>query len=203
MKRATPFMAFLVLSLTVLNAQSVNSLYSDIKAHQVGDVLSVIISENANALRESKSSSSSNTDMSIGAESKGNIANFIPVFGGSGKIASDYKGQDGNEQRDRLTGRITVRIVEKTDNGMFRIKGERKIGVNGDANFMRLEGFIRPRDITAENTIFSYNVADAKITYRRSGIANSIFPPGTFPKLFTWLLGGLMVAASAGYFAFK
>ncbi len=186
-----------------LNAQMGQSLFTDIKAHQVGDVLSVIIMENANASRESKSRASSASEAGIEASSSGNIASFLPIFGGNGKINSDYKGEDGTQQNDRLTGRITVRIVEKLDNGTLRIKGEREIGVNGKENLMKLEGFIRPRDITTENTVYSYNIADAKITYRKSGINNALLAPGTTTKFFTWLLGGLMVAASAGYFAFK
>lgn len=184
-----------------LNAQT--SLFSDMKASQVGDVLTVVIVENANASRVSKSNSSSATDMSLDAAAKGNIANFLPVFGGSSSMGSNYKGQDGTEQNERLTGRISVRIIEKTANGVFKIKGERKLGVNGTDNLMRLEGFVRPRDITTENTVYSYNVAEAKITYRKSGLTNGFIPQGTTAKVFTWLIGGLTVAAATGYFVFK
>ncbi len=203
MKHILFIISLAALSFSAGRAQVAQSLYTDIKAHQVGDVLSVIIVENANATRESKINSSSTSSAAVGAEAKGNVASVLPSVGGSGNISSDYKGQDGTQQNDRLTGRITVRIVEKTEGGMFKIKGERKLGVNGEDNLMQLEGFIRPRDISTNNTVYSYNVADAKIIYRKSGIKNAILAPGTMTKMFTWLIGGLMVAASAGYFAFK
>ena len=203
MKKISAVMVMLFLYGGLVWAQGNSSLFSDIKAHQVGDVLSVIIMENANASRETKSKSRSSSEAGIEAGSKGNIANFLPVFGGNGKINSDYSGEDGTQQNDRITGRITVRIVERMPNGTFKIKGEREIGVNGKENLMKLEGYVRPRDITTENTVYSYNVADAKIIYRKSGIKNAILGPGTTTKFFTWILGGLMVAASAGYFAFK
>jgi len=195
---------FLVMFLSqTLMAQEAGSLFSDIKAAQVGDVLSVIIVENANATRESKSKSDSQTDMKIGAASSGNIVDFLPVFGGSGELGSSYTGSDGTEQRERLSGRITVTITERTPNGLFKIKGERNLNVNGEENLMQLEGFVRAKDITGENTVYSFNVADAQITYRKGGFTNSILKPGSVSTVFTWLLGGLMVAASAGYFAFK
>ena len=200
MKRIIQFTFILLLAASFLQAQS---LFSDMKAAAVGDVLSVILAENANASRNTKSSSSHDSDMNINAGTSGNVADFLPVFGGSSSIGSSYKGQDGTQQNDRLTGRISVRIIEVTGNGMFKVKGERKLGVNGTDNLMRLEGFVRPRDITTENTVYSFNVADAKITYRNGGLTDGLLSKGITGKVFTWLLGGLMVAAATGYFAFN
>ncbi|NOX90054.1 MAG: flagellar basal body L-ring protein FlgH [Calditrichaeota bacterium] len=187
----------------ILSAQQLQSLYSDIKAYRVGDVLSVIIVENANASRQSKSSSQLNSEVGIDAKSGGNIADFLPVFGGSGGFSSKHQGQDGTSQSDRLTGRLSVRIVEQTENGMFKIKGERKLNVNGEENLMKLEGFVRARDITSANTIYSYNIADARITYRKTGITQSFLKTRAITKIFTFAVAGLMVAASTGYFIFK
>lgn len=186
-----------------LMAQAIPSLYSDIKAHQVGDVLSVIIVENANASRQSKSNSKLSSEIGMDAKSSGNIADFLPVFGGSGSFNSKHQGEDGTAQSDRLTGRISVRIVEQTENGMFKIQGERKLNVNGEENLMKLEGFVRPRDITSANTVYSYNIADARITYRKSGLGQSFLKTRTITKVVSFALAGLMVAASTGYFVFK
>jgi len=184
-------------------AQSPISMYSDIKAHEVGDVLSVVLAEYAYAVQEFKNNSTSNSQSKINAASSGNLANFLPVFGGSGVYDSKYDGTAGSQQKDRLSGRLTVRIVEKTESGMLKVKGERQVGVNGEDNVMELEGYIRPRDITSDNTIFSYHIADAKINYRKGGLSDSFIAPGTFPKIFSFLIGGLMVAAGAGYFVFN
>jgi len=200
MRRIIQFTTTILLAVNFLQAQS---LFSDMKAAVVGDVLSVIIAESANAVQNSKSTSSSANDMNLNAAASGNVANFLPVFGGSSSIGSSYKGQDGTQQNDRLTGRISVKIIEVTGNGTFKVKGERKMGVNGTDNLMRLEGIVRARDITTENTVYSFNVADMKITYRDGGLTDGLLSKGTTGKVFTWLLGGLMVAAATGYFAFN
>ncbi len=194
---------FILIGTLLASAQTITSLYSDIKAHQVGDVLSVIIVEKANATRQSKSNSKLRSETGVEAKSSGNIADFLPVFGGSGSFDSKHQDEDGSAQSDRLTGRISVRIVEKTENGMLKIKGERKLNINGEENLMKLEGFVRPRDITATNTVYSYNIADAKITYRKSGLGQSYIKTRTVTKVLSFALAGLMVAASAGYFVFK
>ncbi len=203
MKRVTVSFILNFILFNLLLAQNPVSLYTDIKAHQVGDVLSVVLAENAYAVQEFKSNSNSNSETKINAASSGNLANFLPVFGGSGTYDSNYKGNNSAQQKDRLTGRLTVRIVEQTETGMLKIKGEREVGVNGEDNILELEGFIRPRDINSDNTIYSYHIADAKINYRKGGITDSFIAPGTFPKIFSFLIGGLMVAAGAGYFVFN
>ncbi len=203
MKKLSLCALTLLISFNFYSLKAQTSLFADMKAAKVGDVLTVIIVENANASRTSKSNSSSATNMSLDAAAKGNVAKFLPVFGGSSSMGSNYKGQDGTEQNDRLNGRISVRIIEKTANGIFKVKGERKLGVNGTDNLMRLEGYIRPRDISTENTVYSYNVAEAKITYRKGGLTDGFIPQGTTAKIFTWLIGGLTVAAATGYFVFK
>ncbi len=203
MKRLNVCLIMMLISLSLLRAQNPVSLYTDIKAHQVGDVLSVVLAENAYAVQEFKTNSNSNSETKINAASSGNLANFLPMFGGSGTYDSNYKGNNSAQQKDRLTGRLTVRIVEQTETGMLKIKGEREVGVNGEDNILELEGYIRPRDINSDNTIYSYHIADAKINYRKGGITDSFIAPGAFPKIFSFLVGGLMVAAGAGYFVFN
>lgn len=203
MKKLYVALIFLLALFLNLQAQVAPSLFSDIKASNVGDVLSVILVEKAYASQGYKNTSSTNSGTEFGAASGGNLVNFLPVFSGSGSYDSDTKAQDGSQQEDRLSGRLTVRITEKVNGGLLKIKGEREVGVNGEDNVMILEGFIRARDISTDNTIYSYHIADAKIDYRKSGIANKFIAPGTFPKIFSFLVGGLMVAAGAGYFVFN
>lgn len=178
------------------------SLYSDYKAHQVGDIISVVIVENANASRESSSASKSNAEMEMGASTSGNVADFLPLFGGKSKLSSDYDTGDESAQKEKLTGRISVRIVEKTPTGMFKIVGERTLNVNGEKNLMELEGYVRPRDISHNNTIYSHKIADAQITYKKGGITNLV-DDGFFGNTFVRLTGLAMVAASLGYLALK
>lgn len=203
MKKLPLIIALTLFQILFLRAQSTPSLFSDIKAANVGDVLSVILAENAYASQEYKNTSNTNSGTEFGAKSGGNLVNFLPVFSGSGNYDSGTKSEDGSQQKDRLSGRLTVRITEKADGGLLKIKGEREVGVNGEDNVMILEGYIRARDITSDNTIYSYHIADAKIDYRKSGITNRFIAPGTFPKIFSFLVGGLMVAAGAGYFVFN
>jgi flagellar L-ring protein precursor FlgH len=198
MKKFLAILFLLVLSSAPGRAQVATSLFTDVKAFAVGDIVSVIIVETANATRESRSNNSSSTDLNAGGSVSGNLTDFLPAFGASSSFNNSFDGQEGTEQSERLTGRISVRIAEKTDTGMLRIHGEREVGVNGENNLMELEGFIRPRDIMANNTVYSYNIADARITYKKSGLVNSVVAPGTLSTIFTSVLGVALFAVAAG-----
>lgn len=186
-----------------LNAQQQDilsrSLFTDVKAHQVGDVLLVLIMETANASRESKISSSTKSDVALNGSISGTLTDFLPMFGANAAVDNSHNGMEGTEQKERLTGKITATIVERSPNGILYIEGERVVEVNGEKNLMQLSGRVRPKDIRADNSVYSYNVADAQITYRKTGLMNKISKPGKIHQLGTWLLGaGLLAAAVIG-----
>ena len=182
---------------------SVTSIYSDIKAHNVGDLITVHIIESSNASRESKVESSSSTDMSMDGSVAGTLTDYLPLFGAASKISNILDGSEGTEQKDQLTGRISVTIMEETENGMFFIKGKRILEVNGEMNTIQLEGYIRERDISTDNTVFSYNIANAEIIYRKGGTLENVVNPRKVQKWLTWGVGlGLVGLAFIGPIAF-
>ena len=182
---------------------SVTSIYSDIKAHNVGDLITVHIIESSNASRESKVNSSSSTDMSMDGSVAGTLTDYLPLFGAASKISNILDGSEGTEQKDQLTGRISVTIMEETENGMFFIKGKRILEVNGEMNTIQLEGYIRERDISTDNTVFSYNIANAEIIYRKGGTLENVVNPRKMQKWLTWGVGlGLVGLAFIGPIAF-
>tara|TARA_B100001013_G_scaffold96535_1_gene54012 strand:+ start:949 stop:1584 length:636 start_codon:yes stop_codon:yes gene_type:complete len=182
---------------------STTSIYSDIKAHRVGDLITVHIIESSNALRESKVNSSSATDMSMDGSVAGSLTDYLPLFGASSKISNTSDGSEGTEQKDQLTGRISATIIEENENGMFYIEGKRILEVNGEMNTIKLDGFIRERDISTNNTVFSYNIANANIIYSKGGTLENIVNPNKVQKWLTWGVGlGLLGLAFVGPIAF-
>ena len=176
-----------------LQAQQTISLYSDVTGHNVGDILSVMILENADANRASSSQSDNSSDMQAGGTLGGDVFDLGASLSLSSKVANKFDGKEGTAQSDRLTGRMSVRIVEESAGGIFKIEGERKLSVNGEENVMKLTGYVRPRDINADNTIYSFQIADAEITYRKSGIVHRMVGQGGFTRMMAKGLGVLLV----------
>ena len=175
------------------------SIYSDIKAHNIGDVITVLIVETANASRESKVNNSASSGITAGGSITGNLTSFLPLFGATSSMTNNHVGSEGTQQKEKLTGKISATIVERTESGMFRIRGERLVEVNGENNLMQLEGLVRPRDIKDDNIVYSYNIADAKIIYRKSGLGNKLIKPTRFNRWITWILGvGIIIISLTG-----
>ena len=174
------------------------SLYHDIKGVGVGDVVTILISESANASKSSKTNNTTATDAGVEGSVNSNLANFLPLFGTSSKISNSYGGQTNTEQQDKLTGKITATIVEETANGMLRLEGNRTLEVNGEKNEIKLKGFVRERDISSDNTVYSWQIANAEITYKKIGAKQRLGLNGGLQKFATWAVGLGLLAVGLG-----
>ena len=170
------------------------SMFTDIKAHDIGDVITVLIAEMSNASRASSANMSASSGIGADGSVSGNLSSFIPLFGMSTNISEDHNDDDGTSQTEMVTGKITATIMEKDPNGLLLIEGSRKVNVNGETNIMEISGYVRDRDITSQNTIYSYYIANADITYKKTGLANKI---SNRTKIRRTILGVVAVAVLA------
>ncbi len=175
------------------------SLYSDIKARSVGDVVTILVVEATSGARESNINSSSEAAVEASGSLSGNLTSFLPLFGASSQFGSQYDGNESTTQKDLLTGKITAVVTELLPNGNLVLQGKRRLEVNGETHILAVKGVVRPRDVTSGNTVFSYNLANVEIEYRRAGLTNSLGKPGWLSRWTSWLiLAGLGAAAYLG-----
>ena len=180
-----------------LYADKVPSLYADPKAHQPGDMITIVLAERTAAQRES----------GYDNRSKSGLGGSGSVAGGdklSGTFALDASFNQSTSHRnetvqsDLLQGIVTALVVGVDSTGNLLIKGERRLNVNGVTHLMRVSGMVRPFDIRNNNTILSYQIANAFIEYRQDGMGRSFLRPGTFAKIgvVAVLVGALVFGAS-------
>jgi len=150
------------------------SMFTDIKAHDIGDVITVLIAEMSNASRESSASISASSGLGADGSVSGNLSSFIPLFGMSTNVSENHNDDEGTSQTEMVTGKVTAKITEKNSNGLLKIEGSRKVNVNGETNIMEISGFVRDRDISSQNTVYSYYIADADISYKKTGLVNKV-----------------------------
>jgi flagellar L-ring protein precursor FlgH len=65
-----------------------------------------------------------------------------------------------------LTAVLTVRVVEVESGGALRIRGSRRVSVDGRLQTIDLEGWVRGEDVDGSNRVLSSRIADAVITYK-------------------------------------
>lgn len=148
-------------------------LFGDKKAKNVGDIITVTLDERTQGSKSSAASSSKNNSASLTAP----VVPFIGELGSlSGSIDGDrsFSGSGDADQSNSLTGNITVTVSEVLPNGVLRVRGEKWITLNTGAEFIRIQGMLRPDDINLDNTVSSQKLADARIAYSGAGaVANS------------------------------
>ena len=164
-----------------------NSLWSDEAAgkyedrpdYESGDIITVLIEEDANAVQSANTSTSQSS--SVEAQAGTGLFDFIKSFGLG---YSDEGSADGQTQRSgTLEANITTQVEEVLDNGNLRIIGSKKIKINGEEQVIKLSGVIRPEDIELDNEISSQKVADAGIEYEGAGPIAAKQEPGIFEKI--------------------
>lgn len=170
------------------------SLYSDTKAHRVGDILTIVINENATAASQAATKTSKTESMTYGPGTGPNIVHIgslqlglgsIPALGLNGGTNSDASGS--TSRSDNLSAQITVTVKEILPNGNFRIEGSRKVGMNAETQEITLTGVVRPEDIASDNTVQSPLVADAQIKYGGKGPVAEKQHDGLITRVFKFL----------------
>jgi len=163
------------------------SLFSDIKAHKVGDILTILIYESSNAATQNETKTEKSGEFSTSGGPGHGTLRFIPFFSASGQHENSYDGKGENLRSQVLRSKMSVTVVGIKENGDLIIKGTRTIGISKDKETIALTGVVRQKDIKPDNTIESYLVADAEISYTGKGTANDAARPGIVMRFLNWL----------------
>jgi len=163
-----------------------SSIFSDRKAQNIGDIVTVLISEQASASKEASTQTDRTTNMSA------SIPNFFGLenvdfwtdhnIDLSNLVNADFtNGFDGNgttTRNEELTASLTTQVVGRYSNGQLKIRGGKEVMVNNEVQLIYLTGIIRPVDITAANTVSSDKILNARISYTGKGAISDKQEPG-------------------------
>ncbi len=167
----------------LIDLETGSSLVSNIKAHKVGDLVTILITESATANAASKTKADNKSEHS-GGPGLG-VLDFIKPWGMD--VENKYEGDGKTQRNGSLRAEITARIVEVLHNGDYRLEGTRMVNINGEKQLIEITGVCRARDIAADNTIMSTFISDAQIAYNGAGVVNDAAEPGVVTKILSWL----------------
>jgi flagellar L-ring protein precursor FlgH len=168
-------------------AASAYSIYNAHRAMRVDDVLTVVIVESAKAGSQSGTNTNKQNDMSLQGGNGSGLLKFIPNFGASGSSKVSYDGKGGTSREGSLVAKISARVVQVLDNGNLLIDGSKVVEINEEKEIIKVNGIVRQQDIESNNIIYSYNIADAHITYSGKGTASTGQRPGFFARVLNWI----------------
>jgi flagellar L-ring protein precursor FlgH len=156
------------------------SLFSDHKAMNVGDIVTVTISERASATKEATTTTGKSSSYSAGIPNLLGIENsdFINVKNQnidlsnlvSASVNNSFDGSGKTVRTDNLSASLTTQVVGKYPNGNLKIRGGKEVMVNNEVQIIYITGIIRPVDITAANSVDSEKILNARISYTGKGV---------------------------------
>ena len=172
-------------------------LFEDVKARRVGDLITIILSENTSASKSAKTTTDRATSIDVqsptllGATPTFNAPGFIPLDSNRGNTLSatlgstnSFEGEGDSNQSNSLNGSITVTVAEVLPNGNMIVRGEKWLTLNQGEEYIQISGIVRPQDVRTDNTIFSTLVADARIAYSGKGMLANANSPGWLARFF-------------------
>lgn len=156
-----------------------NPLFSDRKAMNVNDIVTVVIKEVTNqsskASKNVKEENKDNLGAGIIANAGGGLSgvankvNKISNIGFESGSSNNFSGSGSNTRNETFDTTISARIIKVLGNGNYFIEGSRELLINGEKQIIQISGVIRPYDISQYNQIDSKYIADAKIHYSTQG----------------------------------
>lgn len=162
------------------------SLFADTKAHRVGDIITIHVIEFSEGSHRTNSRTEKESKIGMKGSGTGTMK-FLPVFGVETQNNVDFTGRGDTRRTGTLRAKMTARIKSIDDNGNYIIEGTREVEVNNDRMLMTVTGIVRPEDISSDNIVMSYQIANAKITYKGKGHADRSQKPGWITRIFNWL----------------
>ena len=113
-----------------------------------------------------------------------NVNSNTPVLEGSMDTESSFAGNGASKQSNALDGAISVTVAKRFPNGNLLVRGQKWININTGREFVRVEGIVRPSDIAPDNSVVSWKVADAYISYGGQGTVANAAKPGWLYRFF-------------------
>jgi flagellar L-ring protein FlgH len=162
------------------------SLFADPRAARLGDAVMVLVVETSSASNDATTATSRESDISLNAAGNVGESSIPQVSLGVGS-GNSFKGSGATSSRGSVRAKISARVDSVLANGDLRITGHRTIIVNGEEQRITLSGIVRPPDILADNSVFSYNIAEARIAFEGNGVVSSVQGPGWITKFLHWI----------------
>lgn len=175
-------------------------LFADSRARRVGDIVVIKIVENSKSKSKADTSASKNNtnNYNVGALFGLNTAKMFPyvpngVYGTNAKVGpqavldttsdSALNATGETKRENYVTSSLAARVTRVLPGGLLQVEGRRETRVNEETQYMIITGTIRARDVAADNTIMSTQVADASIQYYGEGVLADKQRAGWFTRL--------------------
>ncbi|SFI36459.1 flagellar basal body L-ring protein FlgH [Planctomicrobium piriforme] len=159
-------------------------LFYDSKARNIGDSVTVIISQTTDVDnsedRSMEKSTSAKGTFDVTGSSDGGFGSQSAKAALDLNSTSDRKfdGSSAYSTAQAFTDRMTCTVMDVLPNGNMVVTGERRVRVAGEERTLVATGIIRGLDIGPDNTISSQYISQFHLDYQASGVSQKFTRQG-------------------------
>jgi len=163
-------------------------LYRDVKARNVGDILTIQVIENASATNTATTATQKKGDVSLnapallGIEKGASTLNFSNILQGAGGL--NFNGTGSTTRSGQLQAEISARVVQVFPNGDLRIEGTKEVTINGEKQTLTIGGMVRSHDVSTANIVSSTSIANMVVKYDGKGVVADANHEGWLYRIF-------------------
>jgi len=167
--------------------KNMKDLYADDVARQIGDILTIKITEDSKVDNKAKRDMKKDTDRSTTFDGKLGIDHILPSIPGfsmESESSNELKSKADYKDERKFVDQVTVVVIDILPNHNLVVMGTRSRNIAGDIQTIEVSGIVRPSDIVFDNTVKSEQIADFRIVTRNSGVSAPYTKPGWLGKIF-------------------
>jgi flagellar L-ring protein FlgH len=157
------------------------SLFSDQKASRIGETVTILVVETTVASNDASTSAGRSDDLNFGATANTGATGGTNIGVNLG-TGSSFRGSGSTSTKGSVRAKITANVDSVLANGNLVINGSRRIVINQEEQTIKISGVVRPSDIQADNSVYSYNISDATILMEGNGMVEKVQGPGLITK---------------------
>jgi flagellar L-ring protein precursor FlgH len=163
------------------------TLWNNVTARNIGDTLTIRLAESTEAEKTATTTASKSSKADLAGPTIAGrpvTVDGVPVMQMGMDNSQDFSGNGAATQSNKLDGFITVTVYKRLSNGNLLVRGQKWVAINSGREFVRLQGIVRPSDIAPDNSVQSWRVADAYISYGGQGTVANASKPGWLYRFF-------------------
>lgn len=183
MKTVIPLLLLLTLATAPAEAESLWKkrkkshafLVSDLKARNVGDLLTVVVTQttNVNSQENRGLGKSSDADATLGLDTQAGggfgVQAASAAFNFGKNSSRNFDGNASFSANQAFTDRVTVSVIDVLPNGNLVVSGQRRSRVAGDERTLWISGVVRSIDIGGDNEVDSRFISQLRLMYEAAG----------------------------------
>jgi flagellar L-ring protein FlgH len=159
-------------------------LFEDQRPRNVGDILTIMIAENVNATKSSGLNTNRQSGMNLAASTPGGILpGLFNSMNAGANGTNSFQATGGATAGNTFSGTLTVTVTQVLPNGNLVVSGEKQMLINQGNEYVRFSGVVNPNTISGQNSVYSTEVADAKIEYSAKGVIDEAEHMGWFQRI--------------------